>query len=155
MHIYLLLFSSVSTVCDPMDCSTPGFTVSFTVSWSLLKLVSMESVMPSNHLILSPPTSPALSLSQHQGLFQELALHIRWPKCWSFSFSISLSNEYSKLICFRIYWFVLCAVQGTLKSILKHSISKSSMYVRVCAYSSSKPAGFTLICKCVRVCVCV
>ena len=155
MHIYLLLFSSVSTVCDPMDCSTPCFTVSFTVSRSVLKLMSTESVMPSNHLIPSPPTSPALNLSQHQGLFHESALHIRWPKCWSFSFSISLSNEYSKLICFRIYWFVLCAVQGTLQSILKHCISKSSIYVRVCAYSNSKPAGFTLICKGVCACVCV
>ena len=80
--------------------------LSFTISWSLLKLMSTESVMPSNHLILCfPPSPPAFSLSQRQGLFNELALHIKWPKYWSFSFSIRSSNECSGLISFKIDWF--------------------------------------------------
>ena len=91
--------------------------LSITVSWSLLKLMSIELVMPSNQLILSSPSPPAFTLSQHQGLFQwELALYIRWPKYRSFSFSISPSNEYSGLISFRMDWFDLLAVWGTLKS---------------------------------------
>ena len=91
--------------------------LSITVSWSLLKLMSIELVMPSNHLILSSPSPPAFNLSQHQGLFQwVLALYIRWPKYRSFSFSISPSNEYSGLISFRMDWFDLLAVWGTLKS---------------------------------------
>ena len=69
---------------------------------------------------LSPPSPPALNLSQHQGLSTESAFYIRWPKYWSFSFSISLSNEYSGLISFRIDWFDLLAAQGTLKSLLQH-----------------------------------
>ena len=79
--------------------------------------MSIEWVMQSNCLIICSPTPsfPVLNLSQHQGLFQELALHIRWSKYWSFSFSISLSNEYSELISFIIDWFDLLAVQGTLK----------------------------------------
>ena len=88
----------------------------FTISWSLLKLMSLESVMPSNHLILCcsllllPSFFPSIKVFS-----SELAFHIRWPKYWSFSFSISLSSEYSELISFRIDWFDL-AVQGTLKS---------------------------------------
>ena len=72
--------------------------LSITNSQSLLKLISIESVMPSKHHILSSPSPPAFNLSQHQGLFNESVLHIRWPKYWSFSFSISPSNEYSGLI---------------------------------------------------------
>ena len=100
-----------------MDCSTPGFPL-FIISRSLLKLMSIESVMPSNHLILCcslllPPSGfPSIWV-----FFSESALHIRWPKYWSFSFSISPSNEYSGLISFRIDWFYLFAVQGTLKSL--------------------------------------
>ena len=91
--------------------------LSITDFQSLLKLMSIESVRPSNHLIrpLSYP-SPSFSLSQHQGFFHELVLCIRWPKYWSFSFGISLSNEYSGLTSFRIDWFSLLAVQGTLRS---------------------------------------
>ena len=100
--------------------------LSFTISWSLLKLLSIKSVMPSNHLIpLSSPCPPAFSLSQD--LFQWIALHIRWPKYWSFSFSISPSNEYSGLISFRIDWFDLPAVWGTLKNLLQQHSSKVSV----------------------------
>ena len=90
------------------------------ISQSLLKVMSVESVMPSNHLILCHPSfSPsAFSLSQYQSFSSELALCIRWPKYWSFGFSIGPSNECSGLISFRIDWFDLLAVQGTLKSSL-------------------------------------
>ena len=101
--------------------------LSFTVSQSLLTFMHIESVMLSNHLILSPPSPPALKLSQHQSLFQELALYIRWPKYWSFSFSISPSSGYSGLISFRIESFDLLAVQGTLSSLLQHQSSKASI----------------------------
>ena len=89
--------------------------------------MSFESVMPSNHLIhpLLPPSPLALNLSQHQGLF---SFCIRWPKYWSFTFSISPSREYSGLISFRIDSFVLLAVQGTLKSLLQHHSSKASIH---------------------------
>ena len=88
-------------------------------------LMSIESVMPSNHLILSSPSPPTFNLSQHQGLFHESFLRIRWPKYWSFS--ISPSSEYSGLISFRIDWFDLLAVQGTLKSLLQYHSSKASI----------------------------
>ena len=80
---------------------------------------------PSHPLLSSSP--PAFNLSQHQGLFQESVLHIRWPKYWNFSFSISSSNEYSGFIAFRIDWFDLLALQGTLKSLLQHHSSKTSI----------------------------
>ena len=99
--------------------------LSITNFWSLLRLMSIELVMPSNHLILCCRLPPAFNLSQHQGLFNESILRIRWPKYWSFSFSISPSNEYSGLISFRLYWFDLLAVQGTLKSLLQHHTFKS------------------------------
>ena len=92
---------------------------SFTISWSLLKLMSIESVMPSNHLILCCPLLLLPSIFPSNRVFShESALCIKWPKYWSFSFSISPSNEYSGLISFRIDWFDLLAVQGTLKSLL-------------------------------------
>ena len=84
-----------------------------------------DAIQPSHPL--SFPSPPALSLSQHHGLFHESALRIRWPKYWSFSFSISPSNEYSELISFRIDWLDLSAVQGTLKSLLQHHSSKASI----------------------------
>ena len=83
-----------------------------------------DAIQPSHPL--SSPSSPAFNLSQHQGLFRWV-LHIRWPKYWSFSFSISPSNEYSGLISLRIDWFDLLAVQGTLKSVLQHHSSKASI----------------------------
>ena len=88
----------------------------------MLKLMSIESVMPSNHLVLCRPLCSYLQSSLASGSF----LHIRWPKYRSFSFSISSSNEYSGLISFRIDWFDLLAVQGTLKSLLPHHSSKAS-----------------------------
>ena len=106
---------SCPTLCDPMDCSTPGL-LSITNSWTLLKLMSIESVMPSNHLIfchpllLPPSTFPSIRVFSN-----ESTLRIGWPKYWSFSFSISPSNEYSGLVSFRMDWLDLLAVQGTLK----------------------------------------
>ena len=99
--------------------------LSITNSWSLLKVMSIESVMPSNHLFLClSPSPPAFNLSQHQ---DESVLGIRWPKYWSFKFSISPSSEYPGLISFRIDWIDLIAVQGTLQSLLQHHSSKASI----------------------------
>ena len=115
-------FSSVAqsclTLCDPTDCSM----LSSTNSQSLLKLMSIESVMPSNHLILCRPLLLLPSIFS-----SESALHISWPKYWSFSFNISPSNEYSGLISFRMDWLDLLTVQGTLKSLLQHHSSKASV----------------------------
>ena len=112
-----------------MDCSTPGFPV-HTNSRSLLKLMSIKSVMPSIHLICcSLLLVPSIFLSIRV-FSEESVLCIRWPKYWSFSFSISPSNEYSGLISFRIDWFDLLAVQGTLKSLLQHHSSKASILQR-------------------------
>ena len=102
--------------------------LSFTISQSLLKLMSIESVMPSNHLILCRPLLLLPSvLSSFRVFPKESVLHIRLPKYWSFSFSISPSNEYSGLISFRMDWLDLLAVQGTLKSLLQHHSSKASI----------------------------
>ena len=101
--------------------------LSFTISWSLLKLVSIEWVMPSNHLILCHPRLLLPSFFPRIRVFSnESALHIRWTKYWSFS--INSSSEYSGLISFRIYWFNLLAVQGTLKSLLQYHSSKASIH---------------------------
>ena len=111
-----------------MECSTPGF-LSITNSQSLLKLVSIESVMPSNHGILCCTLLLPTSIFPSIRVFSyESVLHIRWPKYWSFSFSISSSNEYSELISFRMDWLDLPAVQGTLKSLLQHHCSKASVF---------------------------
>ena len=110
-----------------MDCSTLGF-LSITNSQSLLKLMSIELVMPSNHLILCHPLLLLPSIFPSIRVFsKESVLHIRWPKYWSFSFSISPSNEYSGLISFRMHWLDLLAVQRTLKSLLQHHSSKASI----------------------------
>ena len=101
---------------------------SFTISCSLLKFMSIESVMPSNHLILCHPLLLLPSVFPNIRVFSsESTLCIRWRKYWSFSFSISPSKEYSGPISFRIDWFDLCAVQGTLKSLLQHHSSKASI----------------------------
>ena len=113
-----------------MDCSSPGF-LSVTNSQSLLKLTCIESVMPSNHLILCrpllllPPIPPSIRVFSN-----ESALHIRWPKYWTFSFSISPSNEHPGLISSRMDWLDLLAVQGTLKSLLQYHSSKASILLR-------------------------
>ena len=126
----IVQFSSVAqlcpTLCNPMNCSTPGLPVRHQLPESTQPM-SIESVMPSNHLILSSPSPPALNLSQHQGLFKKSSLCIRWAKYWSFSFNISVSNEHPGLISFRMDWLDLLAVQGTLKSILQHHSSKASI----------------------------
>ena len=102
--------------------------LSISNSQSLLKLMSIESVMPSNHLILCRPLLPLPSIFPSIRVFSsESALHIRWPKYWSFSFSISPSHEYSGLISFQMDWLDLLAVQGTLKSLLQHLSSTASI----------------------------
>ena len=102
--------------------------LSFTTSWSLLKHMPIEPMMPSNHLILCHPLLLLPSIFPSIRVFSnESALHIRWPKYWSFSFSISPSNEYSGLISFRFDWFDLLAVQGSLKSLLQHHNLKASL----------------------------
>ena len=100
--------------------------LSFTISWSLLRFMSIESVMLFNHLNLCRPVLPSIFPSIRV-FSSESALCIRWPKRWSFSFSISPSNEYSRLISFRMDWFDL-AVQGTLKSLLQHHNLKASVF---------------------------
>ena len=127
---------SVVVVVQSVSCFRPFViawtaahqaSLSITNSWSLLKLMSIESEMPSNRLILCcpllllPPIFPSISLSN------ESALHIRWLKYWSFSLSISPFNEYSGFLSFRIDWLDLLAVQGTLNSLLQHHSSKASI----------------------------
>ena len=104
----------------------PGF-LSFTISRSLLKLMAIESMMPPNHLICHPLLLLPSILPSTRVFSNELALPIRWPKYWSFSFIISPFNEYSGFISFRVDWFDLLAVQGTLKSLLQHHHSKASI----------------------------
>ena len=109
-------------------CGLLHTSLSFTTSQSLLKLLSIESMMPSNHLILYCPLLLLPSIFPSIRVFtNESVLHIRWPKYWIFSFSISPSNEYSGLISFRIDRFDLLAIQGTLKSLLQHHSSKASI----------------------------
>ena len=126
-----VLLSSVTqlcpTLCDPMDCSTPGFTVHQN-SRSLLRLKSIELVMPSNHIILCLPLLLPPSVFASIRVFSsESVLHIRCPKYWSFSFSISPFNEYSGLNSLRMEWLAILAVQGTLKSPLQRYNSKPSI----------------------------
>ena len=110
-----------------MDCSTLGFPVHCQLL-ELLKLMFIKSVMPSIHLILCHPLLLPPSVFPSISVFSnESVLYIRWPKYWSFSFSVSPSNEYSGLISFRVDWLDLLAVQGTLKSLLQHHSSKASI----------------------------
>ena len=132
--IYIIL-SSVQFTCSvvsdslqPHGLQHTRIPLSITNSRSLLKLMSIESVMPSNHLILCCPLLFLPSIFPNIRVFSnESALHIRWPKYWNFSFSISPSNEYSELISFKMDWLDLLAVQGTLKSFLQHCSSKASI----------------------------
>ena len=120
-------FSHVRLFATPWTAARQA-SLSITNSWSMLKLMSIKLVMPSNHLNLCRPLLLLPSIFPNIRVFpKESALHIRWPKYWSFSFSISPSNEYSGLISFRIDWLDLLAVQGTLKSLLQHQSSKASI----------------------------
>ena len=119
-----------------MDCSIPGLHI---YHQSLLKLMSVKSVIQSNHLIFSclfllPSIFPSIRV-----FFNESVLHIKWPKYWSFSFSSSLSNEYSRLISFRMDWLDLLAVQVTLKSLLQHHSSEASIF-RCSAFFIAQPS---------------
>ena len=120
---------SCLTLYHPWTAAHQAF-LSFTISWSLLKLMSIEFIMPSNHLILCHPLLLPSIFPSIRVFPNESVLHIRWPKYWSFSFSISPSNEYSGLISFRMDWFDLLSVQGTLKSLLQHHSSKASILQR-------------------------
>ena len=120
------LLSRVQLFVTPWTAACQA-SLSITNSWSLLKLMSIESVMPSNHLILCHPLLLPSIFPRIRVFSSESVLHIRWPKYWSFSFSISPSNEYSGLISFRMDWVDLLAVQGTLKSLLQHHSSKASI----------------------------
>ena len=115
------------TLCNPMDCSMPGFPVLHYVL-EFPQTQSIELVMPSNHLMLCHPLLlPPSIFSSIRVFSKELVLRIRWPKYWNFSFSISLSSEYSGLISFRMDWLDLLAIQGTLWSLLQHRSSKASI----------------------------
>ena len=117
------------TLCDPIKPAAHQASLSFTISQSQLKLMSIELMMPSNHLILCCPLLLLPSIFPSIRVFsRESVLHIRWPKYWSFSFSISPSNEYSGLISFRMDWLDLLAVRGTLKSLLQHHSSKHQFF---------------------------
>ena len=125
-------FSSVAqscpTLCDPMNCSTPGFPVfRYVPEFAQTQVHWVSGAIQPSHP-LSPPSPPALNLSQHRGLFQwKTSDHIEWSKYWRFSISISPSNEYSGLISFRMDWLDLLAVQGILKSLLQYHNSKPSI----------------------------
>ena len=115
------------TLCNPVNCSTPGLPVHHH-SQSPPKPMSIELVMPSNHLNLCHPLLlPPSILPSIRVFSNESVLHIRWPKDWSFSFNISPTNEHPGLISFRMDWLDLLAVQGTLKSLLQHHSSKASI----------------------------
>ena len=120
-------FSHIQLFATPWTAARQA-SLSITNSQSLLKLISIDSVMPSNHLILCHPLFLLLSIFPRIGVFSnESILPIRWPQYWSFSFSVSPSSEYSGLIFFRMDWLDLFAVQGTRKSLLQHHSSKSSI----------------------------
>ena len=128
-----LVISSVQSLSRVQLFATPWtaarqVSLSIANSWSSLKLMSIESVMPSNHLILCCPLFLPPSIFPRIRVFSnQSVLHIRWPKYWSFSFNISPSNVYPGLISFRMDWLDLLAVQGTLKSLLQHHSSKASI----------------------------
>ena len=125
----VVVVQSLSCVwfCDPMNCSMPA-SLSITNSGNLLRIMYIMSVMPSNHLTLCHPPLLLPSIFPSIRVFSnESALRVRWPNYWSFSLSISLSNEHRGLVSFRMNWLGLLAVQGTLKSLLQHHSSKPSI----------------------------
>ena len=126
-HFTWVQLLSCTNLCDSMECVARQASLSIANSQSLLKLMSIESVMPSNHFILCLLLLPPSIFSSIKVFSNELVLHTRWPKYWSFSFSISSSKEYSGLISFRMGWLDLLAVQGTLKSLLQHHSAKASV----------------------------
>jgi len=129
VYVLLLLFSCsvVSNSATPLITAHQA-SLSVTISQRLLKLMSIESVMPSNHIILCHPLLLLPSVFPSiKDFSNESIIHIKWPKYWSFSFSISPSNEYSEWMSFRMDWFDLLAVPGTLKSLLQHHNSKASL----------------------------
>ena len=131
---YNLIYFSIQFSCSVVSNSVTPWTaacqasLSITNSWSLLKLMSIKSAMPSNHLILCHPLLLFPVLPSIRVFSNESVLRIGWPKYWSFSFNISPSNQYSGLISFRMDWLDLLAVQGTLKSLLQHHSSKASSF---------------------------
>ena len=133
ISLSIYMFSSVKSLSRVRLFETPWITahqasLSITISWSSLKLMSIKSVMPSNHLVLCRPLLPLLPIPPSIRVFSnESTLRIRWPKYWSFSFSISPFNEHPGLISFRMDWLDLLAVQGTLKSLLQHHSSKAAL----------------------------
>ena len=125
--LFVVLFSHIQLFVIPWTIAHQAF-MSFTLSQSLLKLMSIELVILFNHLILWHPLLLLSSIFPNiRNFSNESTFHIRWSNYWSFSFIISLSNEYSGLISFRIDWFYLLVVQGTLKSLLQHHSSKASV----------------------------
>ena len=124
---FVVVAQSCLTLCDPMDCSTPGFPVlHHLLEFAQAHVHWVSDAIQSSHPLL-PPSPPDFNLSQHQGLFLRVSSLHQVPNYWSFSFSISPSNEYSGLIIFRIDWFELLAVQGTLNSLLQHHSAKVSI----------------------------
>ena len=134
--LYILPFSSVQfssvtqscpTLCNPMNHSTPGLPVHHQLpEFTQIHIHRVSDAIQPSHP-LSSPSSPASNPSQHQSLFQWSTLHMRWPKYWSFSFSIIPSKEIPRLVSFRMDWLDLLAVQGTLKSLLQHHSLKASI----------------------------
>ena len=142
-------FSSVQSLSHIQLFATPWTTahkasLSITNSWSPPKPMSIESVMPSNHLILCRPLLLRSIFPNIRVFSSESALYIRWPKDWSFSFSISPSNEHPGLISFRMDWLDLLAIQGTLKNLLQHHSSKASI-LRCSAFFITQPEILTMI----------
>ena len=134
LHLCIYQFSSVQLLIQAQLFATPCIaacqaSLSITISWSSLKLTSIELVMPSSHLILCrplfllPPNPPSIRVFSNESI-----LHIRWPKYWSFSFSIIPSKEIQGLISFTMDWLDLLAVQGTLKSLLQHTVQKPQFF---------------------------
>ena len=147
LGIYQFFFPLVSDSLRPMDCSMLGFPLHY----QLLELAQthVHLVMPSNRLILCHPLLLPSIFPSTRVFSNESVLHIRWPKYWNFSFSISPSNEYSGLISFRMDWLDLLAVQGTLKSLLQHHSSKASILCRSVFFmvQLSYPLAFFLLAK--------
>ena len=145
---YNLIYFSIQFSCSVVSNSVTPWTaacqasLSITNSWSLLKLMSIKSVMPSNHLILCRPLLLFPMLPSIRVFSNESVLRIGWPKYWSFSFNISPSNQYSGLISFRTDWFGLFAVQGTLKSLL---LQKHSSKASILGHSAFFIAQFSLL----------